>query len=234
MNIIPINIDIKDNWRFGLVAFLVDRVDFLKDVEQARQELKISKLLDRSKIEREQALRNEKATIKKYGHSPVNGIILYISTKYDDMALKLQNKYKKSDNFRSVIKFAVISGMVLDRDYEDEDPLIFVPNKNEGISDIPVRYPKIAILVNPETNPDKVKTKLIDLVKYYKAKNKKLGKEWLVPDTVTNIKRDRVWYWQKRNGMSYEEIRRSTENINQPATWQAARNSISRYKSHLD
>src|SRR3990167_7170798 len=44
MNINPVEINIKDNRKFGEVAFLVDREDFIKDLIRARKELGIKGL----------------------------------------------------------------------------------------------------------------------------------------------------------------------------------------------
>lgn len=53
MNIKRIEINIKDDWRYGLVASLIDRADFLQDIEAIRKKHKIKKLFSREEIENE-------------------------------------------------------------------------------------------------------------------------------------------------------------------------------------
>lgn len=227
----PVQIEIEGAWRYGLVAFLVDRDDFLKDIEEARQKLRIKKLLLREAIEKRLEAKNIALTKRKYGDkAEALRFRLVAPNKFDDIIIKLQNKYHKSNNFQNVIKFAIICGLVVEKDLENEKPLIWAANSNtEKAQEAFFRFPQIAIVVNPETNPDDVRSKLINFIKT----GKQYSKEWVLPDTVTNIKRDRIWYWQQKEGMSYEEIRKKTKKIDQPATWQAVRNAISRYKTHL-
>ena len=43
MIIKPVDIRIKNNWKYGEIAFLVDREDFLQDLKKTRKELEITK-----------------------------------------------------------------------------------------------------------------------------------------------------------------------------------------------
>ena len=206
----PVDIRIEDNWGFGLVAFLVDKDDFLQDLQSVRQKLSLKKLLNREKVEKQFEEKNQKATTKLFNTSSqeqrelLNRMRIVASTKYDTATIELLEKYRKSNNFHHVIKFAIISGVVTDEDFEGTEPVIWVITPGQGKTEIPIHYPQIAIVVDPETHPDKVKEGFTNFIK--NAKSFKRWDQWVLQDTINNIKRDRKWYWRWRNGESYRRI----------------------------
>lgn len=265
MSINKINISIEDNKRFGLIAFLVDRSDFLTDIREVRNLLE---------------LRSFPYTFPNFSYKKANNVVNYykqgICNIYDvysvfkdickeenifpaelDKTLasafvltkSLTKKYCKSGVYIPVILSSILVGEVKEGDIL---PTNTFEIGKQNIEELDERFKdnrkSMSIVINHESTWEEVKNAFTHIQKYkfgskkIKGKNEdvfyKIYNEGLIykdlPDTVTNIKRDRDWYWQKKSGMSYEEIRKKTKKVDRPATWQAVRNSIYRYKSHLD
>ena len=69
------------------------------------------------------------------------------------------------------------------------------------------REPEMVIVITPETKVDEVtqlfKKDIPDLVHEFKERIQSKRK---LPDTISNIKRDRDWYWKHKAGLSYQKI----------------------------
>ncbi len=237
----PIIIKIKDKWEYSQVAYFVDRDDFLDDIAKARGSLGIRKLFTKKEIEKQFETANLKLTRKEFNkyNTPQKkysnpNIRLVAPTKYDNITGKLLGKYRKSNNFHFVIKFALICGVVVDKDLGQQQPLIWVANpaKDESKKAI-FHFPQIAIVVDPETNPKNLKKSFTDFIKRHKANDKIVGTQWILPDVVSNIERDRKWYWLKQK-MSWTELYAFVNAANgQQINDQTIRTAVREYKKKL-
>ena len=232
----PIKIKIKDNWKFSLVAYLVDREDFLSDIGKTRKKLGLVKIIPRKKIEEELKKVNQRETLKKYKKETRVGkefmgkhqIKIIASTKYDQPTIDLLRKYRKSDNFHYVVKFAMISGEVQENDLQDTSPYIFVANPNTPKTEVPIHAPHVAMIIDPETNP----AEIVKSLSRFKRNNNKIptNDTWFLPSESENAKRDRKWYWLQKSGKSAEVISVNEKNI----TVKGVEQAIKRYKEKLN
>ncbi len=201
-----IDIQIKDNWKYALVARLVDRPDFRSDIQQIRNDKKI-KLISRDDF------------MKKYGDINT-GVMIYTDKKgklkkkkdinlfwatqaYSDITISLQNKYKKSDAYQPVIKYSLLFGNVLDEDFYLTDPYVFSSDPQGKQTLIPLLSPKVAIIIEPETDLKSIITAYKDYVDYCE----KIGRPFSILNRyVRRIKDMRQWYWRNIAGETAEKI----------------------------
>lgn len=243
MKIKPVEIHIKDDWKYALVALLVDRKDFLEDLKKARKEVGIKRLMPRPTIEREFKEANKKETEKKYKKSTPEGkkvmkqfgMQIIARTKFDDITIDLLGKYRKSNSFHYVIKYAIISNVVEEKDLQIQDPIIWAASPNASWEDnkAPINPPQIAIIVEPEHNPEDVSKSLKRFIASTKKKRIPLDNSWYIPYGSGNIKRDRKWYWLHEEGKSYEHIRKMQEKEGEPITRDGVIKAVQRYEEKL-
>lgn len=202
----PINIKIKDNWRYGVVAFLVDRGDFLDDLKQTREGIGLKKLITYSKFVNEDKKRALETGERKLDEEAKRWLSYSLNVD------RLRRKYHKPDNFGNVIRYALLTGTVMDRElpsssflytYKPNDRPDYDESKMEDdLLDALLRRPDppAFIVLTPQTKKKEIKKafkEYEDYLKEYKIKN---------PDTRDYVKRDRKWYWLHKKGMSYTDI----------------------------
>lgn len=201
----PIKIDESfDNWRYGLIASLVDRDDFLHDIEQKRMMyLHAIKPFDRAGVEKRLELENKKLFSNKQYTPP--GIITiggrrFAQNKYDFVARQLLKKYSKSYNFKNVISFALSCGEVLEKDLKESVPFVRVASLEQEEAQIELKKNQAAIIFDPEADPEDIKQE----VNHFFGKASKsdlsqfIASSWIRKDTKNLIKRDRKWYWMNK------------------------------------
>lgn len=213
----PIDIKIKDNWRYGEIAFLVDRDDFLEDIIEARKRLGLSTFIPHKEI-----LEVEWTSLS-----------LSQADKLSPIVEKLRKKYKKTHHFYLVIEAAILCGVVADGDFMRTYCTIIFPGDDDFFF---TSEPHLAIIFTPET-------KLKEIIASFKkeaAGGKKSYKEFVLKtkrttqDTISNIKRDRKWYWMKKNGLSYSQIhKQATEKGKEAITRDGIIKAIKQYKERL-
>jgi len=123
MKIEPITIEITDNWRYCLVAWLMDREDFLKDLQEARQLLGVDRRLIDYKVTKDwlkAELKNEQqiTPIKKVLDSLSGGSrFIFPKTESEKLTTKLLEKCHKSPLYFEVVRHAIVSGVVTDKEF---------------------------------------------------------------------------------------------------------------------
>lgn len=233
MSISPIDIQIKDNRRFTLVAFFVDRDDFLKDIEAARKRLKITAL---------------PYAFPRFPYVEANNVVNYyhkgvasiydVSECFKDICAKehiwftdlsrtlatavmfsesLVRKYHKNRPYLPVVLSSLLTGVVRDADFSSTR-IVTIDKKDAQriLDEFENDETMIAIQVNRESKPDEVKDAFVAIQNYYFGEKKaNANLRGLVsdnaphdklPDTISNIMRDRKWYWQHKDGLSYQKI----------------------------
>lgn len=209
-------IEIKDNWRHCLVAWLVDRDDFLKDIKKARTELGLAKGLIRYDDVREWL---HKELEKERGETPdpLSGGNRYLfpKTKSEKITADLLKKYHRSPLYFETIRYVILAGKVTDTEFSRTAFCQVLPqdyqmiNTDQGITNLVEHdQPVMAIIISPET-------KLKEVVGIFQKEVPYLRTEYIAsylkgkripPDIISKIKRDRRWYWLHRQGMSYNDI----------------------------
>lgn len=213
MKIEPIKIDIKNDKRFGWVAFLVDRPDFLKDVENARKQLNCGLPITREIAERQIDDANQVETKKHLDEHPEQrktaqqlGVILYAQSDTDDFVSHILNKYNKSNNFHHVVLFSILCGIVVDKDLQKEWPRLVVGGDPVKFrTEMPVNAPQIALFFNPEADLDKIPDQIREWMKFNQRLDHRI-ESWVLSSTRSEIRRDRERYWRRMSGVQPLEI----------------------------
>lgn len=235
MSIKPIDIQIEDNKKFGLVAFLVDRKDFLEGIEYIRNRLgiKIPYVLPDFPFEEAKyivkAYKNGLFTIneaksalddfclqKKIHLSKLDKILNMASIQAEG----LLKTYKKNRLYFPIMLASILVGNIHWADFSSTYMLELDPQNDpaEIIKILCSDHKKTAIVVTPESTPQEVRETFNHLRKYYFGTQKVKKDDALaqyyeeiipknkLPDTFTNIKKTRELYWRNKNGESYLEI----------------------------
>ena len=218
---------IKDNWKFCEVAFLVDRDDFLIDLSRVRRELGVSELIPYDKLgeweEKELAQTSKEIKTRKVKSNYPWETYLVPSTKSEGIVGELQKKYHKAQNFWLVIQSAILTGTVTEDEFSTSAYCKVI---------YPEDYEHSAKVISPDTKLKEIeelfKTNLPVVIEEYKKFVLKTSR--ITPDTISNIKRDREWYWQKKNGLSYSMIEKKADpKVNKDVVIKA----IKQYKARL-
>lgn len=253
MKIEPMIIETENDKVFEQIALLIDREDFLNDIFLIREKFRLTKQLTLSHYHKIQALKfkhSESITkflldlkLKNYDpeklikilSKPVKSNLTqkehkllkiyenrFVSKIFRKSVRELTRKYVGYDGYRfyQVVACAIIYGQIPDENLGKSWFIQFANSKNDQFLDIIGRnnyFLKIHI-------SDRVKKSDFDDM-YHELKDilKKPS------DTITNIRRDREWYWMHRNGMSYSQILKKSLGISKQGVIEA----IKQYKKRL-
>lgn len=147
----------------------------------------------------------------------------------------LRKKYRKPGNFDRVIAHSLLYNEVSDDDYVVCEVKMGA-NKREGIYDMSqFFYPDPTIVFYPGAT-------LADIEQAFKNDGQRILKEYedkfmkstySKTDTMNNIKRDRSWYWLKKQGLSYGQILKSAEKEGERLTRDGVIKAVKRYEKML-
>jgi hypothetical protein len=202
MNLVgPLAIQITDNKRHSFVALLVDRNDFLRDVEEVRNHLKLKDIpycLPKYKIKEANAInevyKKNKLTINEVRkaleeicrerNSPNLNFIdktLAQAVVWSEVLLK---KYNKTRPFFSVIFASILTGVITDYDFPTTYMVEFNDLKEASLEleSFETDEGMVAIAVNRESTQNDV-LKTFDFIRKYRFKNKKVKED----DGLINI-----------------------------------------------
>lgn len=254
MKIQPIKILIKDDKEFENVALLVDRNDFLSDIGMIRKKIGLSKLLllshhkkvqrvmkklmsevsKRTRKELHKALNNQKNELNKISTETFMKSLSkeerqlldkhedqFLSKEYRSIVRNIVRKYREYDIFKyyPIVSNAIIYGIIPNNERLKSWFYLFNDKREDFIHRLGFNNPYIKICISNRIT----KSEFADI---YKDLKKLLYKP---PDTITNIRRDRKWYWMHKNGMSYARILGTTTNISKQGVIEA----IKQYKKRL-
>lgn len=261
MIIKPIKIKIEDKKRFGDVAFLVDRNDFLNDLAEVRIKWDITELIPYESIHewQDRALKANKEDNKKYQTAwdlfqdkwqlkvgdpilpesreewwKVHRILPFWDFYFDINSLR--EKYHKPNFFHWIITRVLVCGEVRDKDYSTVSIIPFGASFSSGaFTGLPPSASAL-IQITKETTEDEL-LRVYRQFKKMPSQNTYEGSlfdgDAFNPDTISNIHRDREWYWQKKADLNYRQIWEQTPKRVRPATREAVIQAIKQYKLRL-
>jgi len=258
-----IDIEIDDIRKYAEVAFLVDRNDFLLDVDQVRREIKLismpytfpnypykeanrfvsfykngqisvcgaSGLLEGFCIKK--GLLNLYALDKTLGAATIFAKSLVIKYNRDRLYIpvilaSILIAHIKEEDFRSTQMFA-INRKVMQEEFkglrDDEEIMTISVNRESTIDEVEDRFNFIRKYYFKT-----MKTEDSDgLNNIYEDKNRKK-----LADTMLNIKRDREWFWLRKNRRSYRDIQKHYLEMNKKRiTLRGIELAIKRYSDNL-
>ena len=244
----PVAIEITDNWRYCLFAWLVDRDDFLKDIQSARKKLGVNeKLVDyksakdwfRAEFEKER----KKNPIRKIPEPLTEGSrYVFPKTESEKITTKLLKKYHRSPLYFEAVRYAIITGRVTDKEFARTAFCQVLPpdyqmiDLEHGITNLVGHdQPVMAIVIAPETKREEIEKVFREEVPYlrteYIASYLKGGT--MPPDIISNIQRDRKWYWLKKSGMSYNDVFEHSRKKGETITLDGVVKAIIQYRNRL-
>ncbi len=250
MKIEPVAITITDNWRYCLVAWLIDRDDFLTDLQRVRKKLGINEKLVDYKIAKEwfdtEFEKEKKKTPIKKIPDPLIGKDRYVfpKTESEKLTTKLLEKYHKSPLYFETVRHAIVTGVVTNKELARTAFCQVLPldyqmiDMEHGITNLVEHdQPVMAIVISPET-------KLEEIVGVFQKEVPHLRIEYVAsrlkgtimpPDIniINNVQRDRKWYWLKKQGMSYGKILNQAKEEGEHLTRDAVIKAIKRYKARV-
>jgi len=187
----PIKIEIDNPRRLCDIAYLMDRDDFLQEVVRLRKKWQIEKLITPKK-----ELDWESFLVKNR----------QIDEFWQDID-SLRNRFKLTSNYNKALIFAIVCGVVNEDTYHTS---FWASIDN----DMDVGAPTMFVIY---FTADTTEKELLKTFNEYKTQIKTLRKIKPLdrffqsvgntqPDTISNIKRDREWYWKKKQGKTCLEI----------------------------
>jgi hypothetical protein len=144
-------------------------------------------------------------TLLKTNHDNYLAKLETISIKPD--IVRIRNKYKKLQNFDKIIAHAFLYGKITDKDYVTVKVTVISPQKRQSLipnEDLPIP----AIIYFPNVKISEIES----IVKFQrgvplKAISRLSGITSKSPDSISNIERDRNWYWmKKKSGLGYGKL----------------------------
>lgn len=191
-NMDRIDIEIKDNKEFGDVAFLVDKHAFLNAIEDLRKKWNIKSLSPSNKFKDWQ----QKLFDKGY-------------RKYEEFEIDIRDlriRFNRPETFDEVISYALVCGEIPDEIYNStyyEVESGVLPERLQS------KTTRVAIYITPQSQQEDVLRAFSEVKKrIFKARNDGYDAFFSLydKDEITNIKRDREWYWRNLEGESYKKI----------------------------
>lgn len=220
-----IDILIKDNKEFGDVAFLVDKPAFLKAIDRLRKKWGLQQLISKDKfrewkyklIDQREDKQKEQEVLKKqpidhlsdadleFLKEQIERVMPDIDFECDVRDLRIE--FNKPETFDDAIAYAIVCGVIPDGVYNSTywatDLSIPTPIRLQD------RTSRVAIYVTPQSQKE-------DVLRVFKEAKSRVFKprgdgynpffSLYNKDEITNIKRDRDWYWRHLNGRSYKAI----------------------------
>lgn len=254
MSIQPIDIQIEDNSKYCYVAYLVDREDFLKDIQDVRKQLSLKTMP--YKFPRYPYDGTNRIIGKYYkGILSINDVrvlleemcfkeklmnIIQLDKTFGtavQYAESLTGKYRSAMHCFPVILSSILTGKVNEFDFLTTYCLELNDEDMPVISKDIERYgSKVTIVVNPETT-NKELLDIFDYIKKHEFRMKKIDKdtpsEYMLPDVISNIKRDRKWYWQNKQGESAFKIFKGLEKQGIIIEQKTIEKAITQYRKRL-
>jgi hypothetical protein len=230
LNIEPIKIKIADIYKYSQVAYLVDRDDFLKDIVKTRKLLKLKDLIPRKDFELIEEVQTDyvnnlfelKISIDKSPEYKRRANIFKKKLEIENFLSLIFKKYKIADDLSNIVVYSILCNEVWDKDL-NIGASFFPGDEIINYSDQPL-FSKHAgfIAVFPSTKIENVN----QIFRDYKRSLK-------IPDIITNIKRDRKWYWLKKAGWSYSKIFEKAKSEGEYITRDGVIKAIKQYEKRL-
>lgn len=214
MNIKPVRIDLKRNDDFTSIALILDRDDFLKDIYDLRRNLNIKNIFPINftlDILIDIYHSNKYLLHKGYKPSKKNMPLFsefknrfplfsyFLATDF------LTKKYNLGIHHHEILTQALLSNRVVGYIFPRKYYVILDSDSSFRRKDLAINFEmeintkgnsKAAIVFDSRTTKEEV-------IKMFNEAKKELP---FVKDTVSNIRRDRMWYWENRQGKSAAKI----------------------------
>lgn len=230
-----IEIKIKSKRHFADVALLVDKPSFIERVIVLRKKWKITPKLFNADYQKFYA------NIWSQGNSKA-------WENFNKDIERIRSDYQRLPNFDKVIFYAIACNEVADGIYSTCYLDTIVDPNNDPNDETLYKY---AIVVTPNTTIPDIRKVMADFRRKMKtalqqendpALKRMAASEYKYefgpkytpsPQNVDNIPRDRKWYWQKQQGLTYEVIAKKAHKENYAITTNGVFEAVKSYKLKL-
>ena len=218
---------ISNDRLYEIIAFLVDREEFIEDIRSVREKLGFKKPLSYSATKKWLSRK-----ISTKGLSQMSKEDKEVFREKSMLAFQvssIRQKHRISANFEEIVKYAILSNKVTDKQYNISAFCTIYPFEDESVvEDELLELSTVAIFINPETTPKEVKQLMSTEVKKL---FKKIGDSKKVPIRKKSDIRDvRTWYWKKKK-MTYNAL---CSNLGPGYTYEAVKRAVERYMKKLN
>lgn len=230
MKIEPTIIKVDDLWKHTSIALIVDREDFIKDIQNTRKKIQLTKLYEYSVIDKSDFSKEQSDLVKSGSYKKSNSeknIAFVRSVEIIRYLPELYKKYHLRPEYYRIVLFTILCNEVKNQDFVS-DTFSFMGSEyksfNQDLGDNSKWLQKYSgfIVVDPSTTSKE----LLDEFRWYKSKLN-------IPDTITNIKRDRKWYWLKKSGLSYAQVHKRALDDGERITRDGVIKAIKQYSEKL-
>ncbi len=212
MDIQRIEIDITDPKYLSRLAYLVDRDDFLDDVADIRKKIGLNVLLREDQINTWQEKEVKNGYLEKDKYTNEKGVTSYYTSwlRSEKLVIDLLRKYKRHWEYFMPVYYAVLTGRITLQTLSNAASCgLIYPEQYYRQVMLGDKEPQLAIFLTPETTRKEVIAAydhhFRQTVDEYKSRTSYSSPKYL--DTITNIKRDRDWYWKHKIGTtSYQKL----------------------------
>lgn len=208
----PIDIQIKYDEKYAAIAFLVDRPDFLRDVDSIRRKW-LNNLLPYSRVSK--WLENLGRTAERKGKKldslwvkKQNGsdTIIFTDTEFVKDIDWLKKKYKKNMCYELAIAYAILSGIIGDTEFTTT---VYVQYLDQDVikNFVLDGHFQVSIVISPETSIEEVENIFTGEIRHFLK-----SIEFPKPDRFSNIRRDRDWYCLRKSmswGKLYDHVKKT-------------------------
>lgn len=263
----PIILDIKDDRRFLLIALLVDRDDFREDIAEIRKKLgitsvpyvfpkypyKLASVYVNLFKDKEACLEETIASLEDFcdenGLQNLSALDKTLGATITS-ADNLIKKYRKGSQYLPVVIASILIGTIHEEDFSPTQLLILDKKSLQRLLKEAQdnEQPIIAIQVGRESDPEEVKKTFSAVSTEFFGGREIINADgtgridynprFRTPDTISNIRRDREWYWKNKDyighkKIGYKKIWTASDPKDHTGDWEGVSKAIKQYRSRL-
>lgn len=191
---------LSDDHKFQIVAYLVDREDFLKDVQSARTNLGLKKLIKYTAVKIYLSDLGKEAKQKGQAQKTLDclqadstDVPIITSAKFEELVIWFEKKYKKDSQFDMVMAHAILAGEIRDNELMDTAHVQYLDKKVLKNLELDGDF-QLSIVVSRETA-------LTEVRKLFNNEVQRFFKDMgdTRPRMIADLRRTRDWYWLKQH-----------------------------------
>ena len=219
-----------------MLAHLIDRADFLRDVGLIRKKFNITTLLEYEEVINylhglgNEAKKRNWNTETLIGPRRKDGTDLIVITDkvFTEAVQFLEKKYKKNSSYGMAFAYSIVAGVITEKEFSETTHVQYLDDKRLKNFTLDGQF-QVSIVVLRETRKDEV-------LRVFRTDVQRLFKslEFSKPDTFPNIRRDREWYWlKKEKGWSWSELEKYVNKSDKKLGKGTARSALINYEKKL-
>lgn len=221
MAIVPVEIELDDLRAYTQVAFFIDSPSLLNDIAKIRKKFRIKAPLPRENYLDDGTFITVGTGVEDFinGKNQGDRKSVNLGKDFDSEITNTRKSYHYPEMFDDVLKQAVMFNKISKyktayaTHYVTPQPA-YRANVQEW-SDSPQQEGYMAIVVTPYSSQEDIMEAFKQCCEYERLYVEDYSPVYqkLDTDTISNIERDRGWYWERMKGTSYKEIHNNWNNM---------------------